>query len=130
MVLMAFVVPITTIAEPKPKSEYPTLVQEIVEPVVEEVKPKPMLSYDILSNCYAYVKSVYPNTPGTVHIQANLSDSGEIGVFYYASSGLWHYVVVESVDGDMITFSETNYQGHKKSTRTMPRASFVGFYDL
>lgn len=126
---MAFVVPTTAIAQPKPKSE-PYVAPVVEEPVIEEIIPEPVLSYDILSNCYTYVKSVYPEAPNTATIRANLTDAGEIGVFYYASSNLWHYVVVESVEGDMVTFSETNYQGNIKSTRTMPSASFVGFYNL
>lgn len=133
LTILCLSVPITVIAQPSQEGEisvYPLpIIEEITEPILEPVL-KPELPYSILSNCWAYVKHIYPSTPGTATIRANLGESGEIGVLYYASSGLWHYVVVESIDGDMVTFTETNYNGDTKSTRTLPSAAFVGFYDL
>ena len=124
----------TAIAQPKQDGEmsvYPIpTIDPIPEPVLEIPKLKPAPADPILSNCWAYVKTIYPDTPSTATIRANLGASGEIGVLYYADSGLWHYVVVESVNGDQVTFSETNYRGHTKSTRTLPRADFAGFYKL
>ena len=73
---------------------------------------------------------IYPEAPNTATVRSNLSDAGEIGVLYYADTGLYHYVVVEEVSGDLVTFSETNYYGHTKSPRTLPSADFLGFYKL
>ncbi len=133
LTILCLSVPLTAIAQPSKEGEisvYPLPpIEEITEPILEPVL-KPELPYSILSNCWAYVKYIYPDTPSTATIRASLGASGEIGVLYYASSGLWHYVVVESVDGDQVTFSETNFNGHTKSTRTLPSAAFAGFYDL
>ena len=98
-------------------------------PEVTVLKPVPN---SILSNCYAYARSRYPGLPGTNHILANLSTSGEIAIFYYPDSGLHHYAVVESVSGTSINISETNYGGHFVNYRTVPRSDphFLGFYDL
>lgn len=127
-------VPSTVIAEPKKEGEISVYLIPEIEPIPEPVLEKPILKLEpndpILSNCWAYVKTIYPGTPSTATIRGNLSDSGEIGVLFYPESGLWHYVVVESVEGEMVTFSETNFRGHTKSTRTLHSSAFVGFYDL
>lgn len=132
--MLAFAVPGLAIAQPKLEGEIQLYripqIESIPEPVLKEVILKPTIANSILSNCWEYVKAVYPHTPPTASIRANLGPTGEIGVLYYADSGLWHYVVVENVSGDMVTFSETNFHGHTKSTRTLPSAAFVGFYDL
>jgi hypothetical protein len=86
------------------------------------------LPYRIRSNCYAYVKYVYPETPGTDTILANLSDSGEIAVFYYPKSGLYHYAVVESREPFIV--SDTNYGSDTKKTRHETDLHLIGFYDL
>lgn len=103
-------------------------------PIQPEPEPTPVvepgLPYSILSNCWAYVKYVYSETPSTATMLANLSDDGEIGVLYYASSNLYHYVVIESRADGLVTFTETNFKGHTKSTRTLSSAEFVGFYKL
>jgi len=129
---MAF--PTIAIAQPSSEGEFFVfpipLIEPIPEPEFKALKRKPELSYSILMNCWAYVKSVYPGTPGTSRMLSNVSDSGEVGILYYPKSDLYHYVVVESIDGDQVTFSETNYNGHTKSTRTLPSAAFVGFYKL
>lgn len=83
----------------------------------------------VLSNCYAYVRNIYPSLPNTAHILTHLSEVGEVGVLYYPKSGLYHYVVVE-VDGDVVTFSETNYHENTFSRRSLPRSAFVAFYKL
>lgn len=90
---------------------------------------KRMPTNSVLSNCWLYVKSRFPSLPPTKTILANLSDKGEVGVLYYPSSNLYHYVVVEDF-GETVTFSETNFAGHKKTIRELPRTAFVGFYDI
>ena len=87
------------------------------------------MPYSVLSNCYTYVLSRYPALPTTAGILANLTNDGEIGVLFYPKSGLYHFVVVES-EGEVVTFSETNYYGDTWSERTLPRSTFVGFYKL
>ena len=76
------------------------------------------------------MKSRYPDTPSTKTILSNLTDEGEIGVLYYPRQGLYHYVVVEKVDGTTIYFSETNYKKGTYSERALDVSEFVGFYKL
>jgi len=94
-----------------------------IEPERPEVLPDP-----ILSNCYAYVKSVYPSLPNTQTILANLEQSGEVAVFYYPDSGLHHYAVVESMEPFMVT--DTNYGSQTKKTRLASDLNLIGFYSL
>jgi len=129
---MAFLVPITAIAEPNNDKKLYELasIKQIQAPTYPILKSPVELTSAVLSNCYLYVKTIYPSTPSTKTILANLGESGEVGVLYYASSDLYHYVVVEKVEEGQVTFTETNFNGHKKSARTLPSASFVGFYKL
>jgi len=94
--------------------------------------PIPAVPDRTLSNCYAYVKSIYPNLPGTNHILSHLTDSGEVAVFYYPDSGLYHYTVVESISSTTMTISETNYGGHFVNRRTvnLKDKNLIGFYTL
>ena len=130
--LFVLLYPTTTIEEPKKEGELfrfsvPPIeeIDPIPEPELEKVKLK--VDDSILYNCWKYVKTVFPDTPSTATILANLSDSGEIAVFYYPDVNLYHYAVVESVNPLVIT--ETNYQSGKKTTRTNP-SRLIGFYDL
>jgi hypothetical protein len=91
-------------------------------------EPEPELPYSILSNCYAYVKHIYPETPNTATILANLGASGEIAVFYYPESNLYHYAVVESMEPFVVT--DTNYGSKTKKTRSESGLRLLGFYKL
>jgi len=97
-----------------------------------EPTPIPVVLDRILSNCYSYVKDIYPDLPGTNHILANLTTSGEVAVFYYPNSGLYHYTVVESISSTTMTISETNYGGHFLNRRTvnLKDKNLIGFYTL
>mgnify|MGYP003649221475 FL=1 len=94
-----------------------------IEPERPVVIPDP-----VLSNCYAYVKSVFPSLPNTQTILANLEQSGEVAVFYYPDSGLHHYAVVESMEPFIVT--DTNYGSHTKKTRLASDRNLIGFYSL
>ena len=91
------------------------------EPV--QTKPDP-----ILSNCWAYVKSVYPELPSTKVILSNLEEHGEVAVFYYPETGLHHYAVVESMDPFVVT--DTNFGSATKKTRHETSRNLIGFYSL
>jgi len=95
---------------------------------VQYIEPEPELPFYILSNCWEYVRYVYPDLPNTATILSNLGASGEVAVFYYPDSDLYHYAVVESVEPFIIT--DTNFSGHKKETREVTSLRFIGFYDL
>lgn len=82
----------------------------------------------VLSNCYAYVKFVYPSLPPTATILANLGAEGEVAVFYYPDSGLYHYAVVESVEPFVVT--DTNYGSATKKTRAEDGTRLLGFYKV
>lgn len=133
------------IAEPSHPGEvsiYPVIEDHIKEvPEMVATSSKPLVSehvaatgafdelpYYVRSNCFAYVKHVYPETPPTATILANLTDSGEIAVFYYPESGLYHYAVVESLEPFII--SDTNYGSDTKKTRPETGLHLIGFYDL
>ena len=86
----------------------------------------PPLPIEVLSNCYAYVKYVYPELPSTATILSNLNQTyGEVAVFYYPDVDLYHYAVVESQYPLVVT--DTNYAGHIKTTRTDP-GRLIGYY--
>jgi hypothetical protein len=100
-------------------------------PVVPDtpiLQVKKLLPFSVLSNCYAYVKHVYPSLPPTKTILANLSSSGEVAIFYFPDSNLYHYAVVEIVNPLVVT--DTNYQGHKKTTREDSGERLIGFYKI
>lgn len=85
----------------------------------------------MLSNCYLYVKTRFPNLPRTAVIKANVSDAiGDVAVFNY--SGVWHYAVVESIGYGTFKITETNFGGDYKNTRDVSFAdkSLVGFFSL
>ena len=88
----------------------------------------PKLPFSILSNCYAYVQSRYPQLPNTQTILANLGATGEVAVFYYPDSDLYHYAVVESIEPFIVT--DTNYDSPTKKTRQESSLRLIGFYKL
>lgn len=112
-------------------------VSQIAETVINEnqgnfdtIEPLKELPYYIRSNCYNYIKYRTGYNEGTAKIHANLTTEGEIGVLYYPKSNLWHYVVIESMSSPTVTFSETNFKGQTKSTRSLPKSAFIGFFKL
>lgn len=88
------------------------------------------LRYNLLSNCYAYVKEIYPSLPSTQIILSNLGKIGEVGVLYYPNQKLYHYVKIEDEKGDMVYISETHMYGNTKTTRWLPKSTFIGFYSI
>lgn len=123
-------IPISVIAQPSVEGEFSVywVSDHPVYTPPPPPPPEPELSFSILSNCYAYVQYVYPQLPRTEIILKNLGASGEVAVFYYPDSGLYHYAVVESIDPLVIT--DTNFSGHKKETRQVSSLRLLGFYDL
>lgn len=117
--------PYLAIAEPAPKPErYADLATLTPE--------RPILKDSVLCNCYAYTKQQFPSLPSTRDILGNLSDTGQIAVFYYASIGLNHYAVVIERTDTHITIAETNYHGCQQTWRTVPLddPALLGFYSV
>ena len=117
--------PSTAIAEPKPA-------QLDVYTDFSAIKIPDPLPKSILCNCYAYVKSQFENLPFPGTILNNLQDQGNVAVFYYQKSGLYHYaVVVNDVDGYLF-IKETNYlpceQGNRKINKKDP--NLLGFFTI
>lgn len=127
LILLVFLLaPTTVIAEPSHEGQFS--VYYFADHPIEPERPKVEVPDPILSNCYAYVKSVYPSLPPTATILANLGAEGEVAVFYYPDSGLYHYAVVESAEPFIVT--DTNYGSATKKTRTESGHNLIGFYSL
>lgn len=87
----------------------------------------------ILCNCFAYVKKQYPNLPRTQEIKQNLTeDVGDLAVFYYPNSGLYHYASVSETDGFSFKIKEANYKRCQETTREINTdyPYLLGFYHL
>lgn len=124
LILFLFVlIPTTVIAEPSHDGDFS--VYYLADHPVELEKP---ISYTVLSNCYAYVKMVYPELPGTKEILNNLSGEGEVAVFYYPESDQYHYAVVESREPFIVT--DTNFGSDTKKTRRETGRNLIGFYSF
>ena len=130
LALALLFIPLTTIAQPSHDGEFSVYYKAThplyIEPVVRTNDDT--LPYSIRSNCYAYVKHVYPQLPNTDTILSNLSANGEVAVFYYPKSNLYHYAVVESIEPLVVT--DTNYGSKTKKTRNETSLNLVGFYKL
>jgi len=110
-----------------------TITIQIKTPIIEEVKEEVIApSISVLCNCYAYVKQTFTDLPRTKTILNNLSESGEVAVFYYPSSGVHHYAVVTHESEDSLTISETNFKTCKKTERTISKdySRLLGFYSV
>ena len=110
-----------------------TITLELKTPIKEEIKEEVIThSKSILCNCYAYVRQTFTNLPHTKTILNNLSDSGDVAVFYYPSVDLHHYAVVTAESEDSLTISETNFKSCTKTERTFSRdhSSLIGFYSV
>ena len=109
----------------------PALVEETL--LAEEMKEEVIThSKSILCNCYAYVRHTFTDLPNTKTILNNLSNSGDVAVFYYPSSGVHHYAVVTHESEDSLTISETNFKTCKKTERTISKdyIRLLGFYSV
>ena len=86
----------------------------------------------MLCNCWSFVKSAHPSLPGTNHILSNLSDQGEVIVFYYKEVGLHHYAVVIAESDTHYTIEETNYKGCQHGFRQVLKTdpSIIGFFPI
>lgn len=104
------------------------------QPVEPDEKPVEQLSYAVACNCYAYQKEKYfPNLPNTATIKSNLKQEiGDIAVFYYPNSGLYHYAKVTRFEGNSFWIDEANYRRcqitQRKLNTQYPR--LIGFYDV
>jgi len=125
---LAFLLLIPNVVIAQPSQIGDISVYWVYDQPVQYIEPEPELPFDILSNCWKYVKYIYPALPNTATILSNLGASGEVAVFYYPDSDLYHYAVVESVEPFIVT--DTNFNGHKKETRNESSLRFIGFYDL
>jgi hypothetical protein len=121
--------PLTAIAEPSPVVNVAAEVKLLTPlPLGEEPKPKPATG--VLCNCWSFVKSVYPSLPGTNYVLSNLSNHGEVIVFYYKEVGLHHYAVVRGETDTHYAIEETNYKGCQHGRRLVSKddPSIVGFF--
>ncbi len=87
----------------------------------------------ILCNCYAYVKNKFANLPSTYEILNSLTfNTGEVAVFYYRDSGLYHYALVKEIGEDYIKIEETNYKRCRFSERIIPRNNpdLLGYFSI
>ena len=126
LLLLLTFIPLNAIAQPSQAGD--VSVYWVYDQPVQYIEPEPELPFYILSNCWEYVRYVYPDLPNTATILSNLGASGEVAVFYYPGPDLYHYAVVESVEPFVVT--DTNYSGNKKETRNETSLRFIGFYDL
>lgn len=124
ILLVLLLIPTTVIAEPSHEGEFSVyyFADHPIEPERLEIPD------EILSNCWAYVKMVYPSLPPTATILSNLEAEGEVAVFYYPDSGLYHFAVVESVEPFIVT--DTNYGSATKKTREENGTRLLGFYKV
>ena len=106
----------------------PTTTQQIVEekPIVYNNDTR------ILCNCYSYVKEVFSDLPNTSVIRNNITYDGNVAVFYYPTSGVYHYAVVTSRNGEQFTIDETNYRPCKLTQRelTLDYPYLLGFFKV
>ena len=126
LLLLLTFIPLNAIAQPSKAGD--VSVYWVYDQPVQYIEPEPELPFYILSNCWEYVRYVYPDLPNTATILSNLGASGEVAVFYYPGPDLYHYAVVESVEPFVVT--DTNFSGNKKETRNETSLRFIGFYDL
>lgn len=103
------------------------------QPAVETEKPEVQTEdTSILCNCYLYVKSELAELPNTTTIKNNLSDRGNVAVFYYPSSGLYHYALVTGYGDGYVTINETNFKSCEFSSRVIDDnyPYLIGFYQV
>ena len=106
--------------------------QPLPEP--EEVKDPEITFPGEACNCWLYQKNNYfPDLPSTATIKSNLvKEIGDLAVFYYPESGLYHYAKVIWNDGYSIGLDEANYN-HCKITQRVVNIDYprlIGFYNI
>ena len=87
-----------------------------------------ILYADSMNNCVQFSKQQsginrVMGAGGRSAIQTQEPKVGAIGVL----AGTPHAVYIEKIDGDKITFRESNYRRNFITRRTLPRQAFLGF---
>lgn len=110
----------------------PLLVTTIITPP-EPPRARVSVDYEIVrqdsvNNCVFFAKAetgIYRTmgAGGRLAINSQEPQVGKIG----SLKGFAHAVVIEKVEGDMITFRESNYRKNLITRRTLPRSQFLGF---
>lgn len=132
-------VPVETVLQVSTSSDIQSMydIQKVYQDIKEStVALSPTEKYEepntntVLCNCYRYVDSVV-DLPHSSVIRNNLEDSGNVAVFYYPKSGLYHYAYVVAVDDNSLTISETNYRHCNYTERviSMEYPYLLGFYN-
>lgn len=105
-----------------------------IEETNSDLSPEPTkyeepFSDQVLCNCYRFVDSVV-DLPHSSVVRNNLEDSGNVAVFYYPESGLFHYAFVVNRDGDSVMIAETNYHRCQYSQRVIRTdyPNLIGFF--
>jgi hypothetical protein len=116
------------------KELVPTTIVTKEPKVVYKVSYKPARSSverlyeDSTNNCVQFAKT-------QTGINRPLGNGGRAGVNSYSPrigaigvlKGSPHAVVVESIDGEMVTFRESNYFKNWITRRSLPLSSFLGY---
>ncbi len=70
----------------------------------------PKVSNAVLCNCYAYVRSQYPDFPPTWELENNTTPHvGAVVIFDY--SGLPHYGIISKLNADGFWLTDSNFGG-------------------
>ena len=101
---------------------------------LEEVKDPELTYPGEACNCWLYQKNNYfPDLPSTATIKSNLvKEIGDLAVFYYPESGLYHYAKVIWNDGYSIGLDEANFK-HCQITQRVVNIDYprlIGFYNI
>lgn len=83
-----------------------------------------------LCNCYEYVKTHFPTLPPTLSILTNIKPEGDVVVFYYPETNLYHFArKVKETDTHLLV-DETNYTSCTHSYRQVPKNSptILGYF--
>jgi len=131
-------VPQILIADPVRAEFYTVLPQEkfkFKRDAVALLHPvQPIIRLSNLYNCWQFLKdSYFVEMPLTATIKSNLvQEYGDMAVFYYEKSGLWHYAKTTGSSTDSFTVDEANYKAGKRTQRSVSfnDAAFRGFYNI
>lgn len=118
-------------AEPLPDDFF---LPEVVEEV-EEIKEEPIeIDEKVLCNCWKTLKTLYyPHLPSVKVITSNLQkEVGDIAVFYYSKSGLYHFAKVTNSNSENFTIDEGNMVRCQRTQRTLTYdyTHLIGFYNM
>jgi len=97
-----------------------------------QLKGEVVIPNRVLCNCYLYPKRVYPELPSTATILSSLEEKGNVVVFYYSGTGLYHYAVLVGETDTHYIIEETNFERCKFGQRQVPKddISLVGFFNI